>query len=235
MIKTKINIENDKKERVPNRKKYSIIYADPPWYQNPRNNPNTKRGQECQAHYNTMKIEDIIRIDVPEITEDNAVMFLWSTWPHLSNAIKVIEAWGFKYSTLGFLRVKINKNGKLKNCPSCGEEIIEYSYKFGCGYWTKANSEPCLLAIKGKPPKPITNSISQIVSDSGDGYYDCVNKTIISPVTEHSVKPEIFKQLIGEMFNPDLEKIELFARTKSEGWDFSGNHFKKEGVKLFYD
>jgi len=76
---------------------------------------------------------------------------------------------------------------------------------FGLGRWTRSNVEVCLLGRKGSIPRQDA-SISQI---------------IISPVEEHSKKPDIVRdkivQLIGE-----LPRIELFARQKTEGWDVWG-------------
>lgn len=75
-------------------KKYSIIYADPPWsYQN--------RGTRAAAskHYDTMTIEDIKRMGVGAagggIANEDCVLFMWATFPMLREALDVIEAWGF--------------------------------------------------------------------------------------------------------------------------------------------
>jgi N6-adenosine-specific RNA methylase IME4 len=39
---------------------------------------------------------------------------------------------------------------------------------------------------------------------------------------EHSTKPEIFRNIIDELY-PYGKRIELFARVKTEGWDTYGN------------
>ena len=78
-------------------KKYSIIYADPPWsYRDKKCNGN------CEEHYTTMKIEDICNLPVRNITEKDSILFLWVTYPMLKEGLKVIEAWGFKYKTIAF-------------------------------------------------------------------------------------------------------------------------------------
>ena len=70
-------------------KKYSIIYADPPWsYQN--------RGTRAAAskHYDTMTIEDIKRMGVGAaggIANEDCVLFMWATFPMLREALDVIE------------------------------------------------------------------------------------------------------------------------------------------------
>ena len=77
---------------------------------------------------------------------------------------------------------------------------------FGVGYYTKSNSEIALLGIKGKM-KPISNFVSQV---------------IISKRENHSKKPDIVREKIVELFG-DLPRIELFARTKADGWHSWGN------------
>lgn len=128
-------------------KKYSIIYADPPWsYQN--------RGTRAAAskHYDTMTIEDIKRMGVGAagggIANEDCVLFMWATFPMLREALDVIEAWGFSYKTVAFNWVKQNRNGN--------------GIFMGLGNWTRSNSEICLLATKGKP-KRISGSVRSVV------------------------------------------------------------------------
>ena len=37
-----------------------------------------------------------------------ASCFLWATFPNIENAIKVMEAWGFRYKTAAFVWIKKN-------------------------------------------------------------------------------------------------------------------------------
>jgi len=79
------------------------------------------------------------------------------------------------------------------------------------GYWTRANSEPCLLAFKGKM-KPLKHNIRQIVEEQR---------------REHSRKPDIIRNKIVQLVG-DLPRIELFAREKAEGWDVWGNEVESD-------
>ena len=81
---------------------------------------------------------------------------------------------------------------------------------FGIGHYMKSNSEICLLGIKGKM-KPVSNKVSSI---------------IISPRREHSRKPDEARDRIVELFG-DIPRLEMFARTKTEGWDVLGNEIDK--------
>ena len=81
------------------QKKYSIIYADPPWRYE------MKKGQGvAENHYSTMGTE--------EICEKNCALFLWVTFPQLPEAFRVIKAWGFRYKTVAFVWIKLNRSGQ---------------------------------------------------------------------------------------------------------------------------
>lgn len=151
-------------------KKYSVVYADPPWFYNKRKNPNKSFGKGAAGHYPVMKFEEIAKLPIQRITEKNCILFLWVTFPNLIDGIKLFDAWGFKYTTLGFSWVKTNpKNGK----PF-----------FGIGYYAKSNCEICLMGVKGKM-KPVSNSVSSC---------------IISPRQEHSKKPNEVRERIVKLF-----------------------------------
>ena len=168
-------------------KKYNIIYADPPWaYRDKKCNGN------CEEHYKTMNVEDIKKIPIKNISDNDSILFLWCTYPMLNEAQEVIKSWGFKYKTIAFQWIKKNKKSD--------------SFFFGLGRWTRGNSECCLLATKGKP-KRISNNVSQL---------------IISPIREHSRKPDEAREKIVKLMG-NLTKIELFARQEVEGWDCWGN------------
>jgi len=175
---------------LPN-KKYNIIYADPPWSYKvwPKD---TGIGRTAESHYHTMNKENIQALPISDITEDNAVLFLWVTAPCLLEGIELIEKWGFTYKTIGFTWVKRNK--------------IANTWFWGMGYYTRANTELCLLATKGKTLKRISKSVHQIVDDR---------------IMEHSQKPNSVRENIVKLFG-DLPRIELFARQRVEGWDSWG-------------
>ena len=77
---------------------------------------------------------------------------------------------------------------------------------YGLGYWTRGNAEICLLAKRGKPKRRSAG----------------VHQFIISPVEEHSKKPDVTRDKIIELAG-DLTRVELFARQKAPGWDVWGN------------
>jgi N6-adenosine-specific RNA methylase IME4 len=126
-------------------RKYKIIYADPPWSY--RVWAKETGGRTARSHYRVMSVEEIYKLPVNNIVDNNSILFLWATYPNLPEAFEVIKAWGFEYKTVAFTWVKIYKSGK---------PVI------GLGYWTRANAEICLLATKGHP-KRINSGVSQII------------------------------------------------------------------------
>jgi N6-adenosine-specific RNA methylase IME4 len=169
--------------------KYQIIYADPAW----KYWSGGWKNQE--QHYTTMDLEEIKQLPVQTITDDNCILFMWATFPYLKETIEVMESWGFKYSTVGFVWVKKTKNSK---------------YHFGCGSWTRANAEICLIGVKGSIERKDA-SISQIID---------------APVEEHSKKPDVVRDKIIQLVG-DLPRIELFARKNVEGWDSWGDELSQ--------
>jgi N6-adenosine-specific RNA methylase IME4 len=66
---------------------------------------------------------------VKEITEENAVLFIWSTSPHLPEALEVVKSWGFKYKTT-FIWDKIKHN--MGHYNSVRHEILLVCTKGSC-------------------------------------------------------------------------------------------------------
>ena len=151
--------------------------------------------------YDVMSHAELKELQIQKIADENCILFCWATYPKLSEAIDLIKSWEFTYKTVAFTWIKTNKKSS--------------SYFFGMGSWTRSNAEICLLATKGKP-KRLDAGISQI---------------IVSPVQEHSKKPNIVRDKIIQLVG-DLPRIEIFARTKVHGWDVIGNDEKLENIPL---
>ena len=76
---------------------YSIIYADPPW-QYQRN----KVQGAAENHYPTMGIDELCALPVADLAAPDSALFLWATFPQLPEALRLIEAWGFRYTSVAF-------------------------------------------------------------------------------------------------------------------------------------
>lgn len=176
--------------------KYSVIYADPPWYFHTFSPKG--RGRSADAHYDVLDIDSIKRIPVADYAAKDAALFLWATDPLLPKAIEVMNAWGFQYKTIAFCWVKLNK--KVSS-----ERFDLRSFFTGLGYWTRANQELCLLGTRGSPQRK---------------NFD-VKRLIVSPRREHSRKPdEVYERIERLLDGPYLE---LFARNTRTNWCSEGN------------
>ena len=167
--------------------KYQVILVDPPWpYKR-----NTGRGA-AQNHYEVMTLGQLIamRDYIMDLVAKDCVLFMWSTFPTIhTHALPVMAHWDFIYKTAAFVWVKVTKAGKSA---------------FGPGQYTRANAEPCLIGIRGRP----------IRKDRG------VPQIILAPRAEHSVKPAVQYNRIERLY--DGPYIELFARRVVRGWDTNG-------------
>lgn len=171
--------------------KYDVIMADPPWTFKTWG-PKGLDTKSAERHYTTMELEDICNLPIDALAADNCALFLWAVWPSIFDAKEVIDSWGFEYRTLAWVWLKSNKHG--------------FGFFTGLGYYTRANSEPCLLAVKGSM-KVESHSIQSL---------------IYSPIRNHSQKPwDQYRKI--EALYPNRKYLELFARNKREGWDSWGN------------
>lgn len=128
-------------------KKYSVIYADPPWTFKTWSKKG--EGRSATQHYGCMNMDDIKNMNVSDVANKDCVLFLWVTDPLLDKQIEVMKSWGFTYKTVGFYWAKLNKNGG--------------DFFFGNGYYTRGNPEQCWIGTRGKPGLPKTRSIRRLV------------------------------------------------------------------------
>lgn len=187
--------------------KFDVILADPPWHfrnysaDEPGKMHNRSRG--ANRYYPTMTTEDICNLNIP--IADNAILFMWACWPLLPDAMQVIESWGFEYKSLAWIWIKSNPTG--------------FGFFTGRGYYTRSNSEPCLLATRGSLPKPANRGILSL---------------IYSPVMQHSRKPDDQYRKIEALY-PDKKYLELFARRKRDGWHSWGNEIESSVAVTQYN
>ncbi len=127
-----------------------------------------------------------------QLAHKDCALFLWVTFPMLLEAWDVMEAWGFTFKTVALVWVKLNRRAN--------------TIYWGMGHWTRSNAEICILATRGKPTRQAKN----------------VHQVILSPVEEHSKKPEEARRRIEALMG-DVPRVELFARQASPGWDVWGN------------
>lgn len=187
---------------------YGAILADPPWRFATWNKATSIKRRSsgtnvCAAvHYDTMTSDDIAALPVVDLAAPDCCLFMWISWPMLPDALATIDAWGFRYKTCAFDWMKAHA-GQLDMLRDDTDVLM------GMGYWTRANSEPCLLATRGSP-KRLSAAVRQ---------------GIIEPRREHSRKPDCVHSRIEKLVEGPY--LELFARSPRTGWDTWGNETNK--------
>ena len=154
---TKRNLLKNIFPPLPIGRKFAIVYADPPWHYNGKlqydrsGNSKTNKGwskdifvSSAVFKYPTVKTDQLKQLEVSKIVESNSLLFMWTTNPHLAQAIELGEAWGFKYKTVAFVWNKMMHNP---------------------GQYTLSYCELCLLFKRGKIPTPRgARNIKQLIN-----------------------------------------------------------------------
>lgn len=190
---------------------FDVICADPPWSFKGHTDRAEHTRRNASTHYSVMSISDIITLPVPDLAAKDAHLFIWTTGPHLKMTFDVISAWGFRYSAVAFTWVKLKKShnaAQLRFLPSAESDL-----HVGLGYTTRKNAEFCLLARRG--------SARRVAKD--------VREIILSPVREHSRKPDEFRDRVERYVGPEMRIVELFARSTRPGWASWGFETDKYG------
>ena len=130
---------------LPN-KTFDIIYADPPWdYGGKLQFDKSSKSKEnidfsrkifissATFKYPTLKTSELMKIPIHKIAKDDCLLFMWTSNPHLAQAVELGRAWGFEYKTVAFVW------DKMKHNP---------------GQYTLSNCELCLVFKRGKIPRP---------------------------------------------------------------------------------
>jgi N6-adenosine-specific RNA methylase IME4 len=193
--------------------KYDVILADPPWAFKCWSEP-TPNGRSAASHYPTLDLEALKALPVESIAADDCTLFLWSCNSMLPEALEVIKAWGFEFKTIAFTWVKTNKK-------------TTDTLFWGMGYWTRQNSEYCILATRGKP-KRASKGVHSVVWEHGENVEldPYLPESIVCPVMRHSAKPAAVRDRIVELMGPDKSFVELFARPDDaipDIWRLVGN------------
>ncbi|MBV9533093.1 MAG: hypothetical protein JO283_19010 [Bradyrhizobium sp.] len=86
----------------------------------------------AEAHYPCRQTEKICAMPVAEPAAREAVLFLWTTAPHLQEAFRVVEAWGFRSAS----------------------NIFWMKDRIGLGCYVRNQHELLLIATRGDMPAP---------------------------------------------------------------------------------
>ena len=118
--------------------RHKVCIVDPPWTFLTR----STKGKKKNPKYDVMTFDELraLRPTVSALMERKSVMLMWSTAPHLKQAMTLLAEWGFEYKSY----------------------MIWKKDKAATGYWARSNCEIILVATRGQPgaPKAGTQSLS---------------------------------------------------------------------------
>lgn len=179
---------------MPIYEPFDILYVDPPWRYAARNNTSTKFGGGAMAHYPTMSTDELIELGAAagSLAADNSLIFMWATGPKIPDALRVMNSWGFKFATVGFVWIKMTKLWKVFAGP---------------GNYTGANAEFVLVGRRG--------SMLQIAKR-------LVPSVVMSLRERHSQKPEEVAARIDLMYPDARKLEMFARRSDRQGWAFHG-------------
>ena len=104
--------------------KYKTIVIDPPWKYGkwgkascPAYNGHIPKDSDLP--YKWMSIDEIKKLPVSTLADDNCELYLWATQKYLPTAFDVIRVWGFKYcQTLTWCKKPMGKGQGGVYCPT---------------------------------------------------------------------------------------------------------------------
>jgi N6-adenosine-specific RNA methylase IME4 len=154
------------------------------------------------SRYSTMTLQDILELPVHMFAAERAHLYLWVPNALLPEGLQVMRAWGFQYKS-NLVWHKIRKDG-------CSDGR-------GVGFYFRNVTELILFGVRGKGVRTLDPGRSQV-------------NLIATRKREHSRKPDELYPLIESCsWGPYLE---LFARTRREGWTVWGNEAPEEHGKF---
>ena len=153
---------------------FRVIVLDPAW----EYHKDAWRFSRAASYYPTMPVDEIRKLNIPALADQDCILWLWTTNLHMADALDLVRHWGFRQKTI----------------------LTWVKDRMGVGEWLRGQTEHCILAVRGRPVKTLTNQTTILHAPRG----------------RHSEKPEEFFRLV-ESLCPG-SKLELFARKKREGW-----------------
>jgi N6-adenosine-specific RNA methylase IME4 len=108
--------------------KYATIVIDPPWDWGDEGDQD-QLGRS-RPDYATMSIDELERLDVAQLADDDCHLYLWITNRSLPKGFRLLDAWGFRYITA----------------------LTWVKPHFGMGNYFRGQTEHILFGVKGSQP-----------------------------------------------------------------------------------
>lgn len=180
-------------------KKYSVIYADPPWSYRQCGTGPKSRGNAAQ-HYHTMTTDDICALPVNDLAGGGARPA--SCGPRFHKLPMLCELW---------------RRGVLSTRPAplFGSRKTARAIQI-FGAWG---------LTRGQMRKSVCLGVTPGFKAADRVKSHAVHQVIETPIQEHSAKPDETRKRIVELLG-DVPRIELFARKRTPGWDAWGDELE---------
>lgn len=173
---------------------FGCILADPPWSFKTYSGKTGTPHRSANDHYETLPFEAMAALPVVSVAARDCALFMWVVDSHIDEALALGSAWGFKLKTRAFTWRKLTSTGVPK---------------IGMGYWTRKQTEMCMLFTRGAPRR-LSKGVREIID---------------APRREHSRKPdEQYERIEALVGGPYLE---MFARAPRPGWMAWGNEVER--------
>lgn len=181
--------------------KYDIILTDPPWNQKKGNVRKCRPNQKKDLDYGTLSLDDIKQIHEKIFIEEASVNHNVFMW----TIDKYLHESEKMMKELGYeLHARIIWNKENGVAPAF---TVRYSHEYLLWFYKKGNMLMPCKDTKGK--------YTTVFSEKA---------------TKHSKKPIYSYEMIEAMF-PMTNKLELFSRTKRDGWDCRGNEIDGKDLR----
>lgn len=209
-------------------KQIDILVADCPWaFSDKLKQSKVKRGAEAN-YKGVLSIDDLKALPIKELVAKDSILVLWCPSSILPEGLEVMKSWGFSFKQT-HIWVKVKKNvlfslisnikkifSNFLNQKITAKTVSSTSFdlgsvlSFGMGRLFRQTHEIALVGVRGKIYDKLKNKSQRSVH--------------FGSVTKHSEKPEILQDMLDKMFtDPDLVKVELFARRDRPNWICTGN------------
>ena len=169
------------------KERFGTILADPPWRFTNRTGKMAPEHKRLNR-YETMTVEEICALPVPEVARTRAHLYLWVPNALMPEGLRVLQAWGFTYKT-NLIWHKVRKDGGPDGR--------------GVGFYFRNVTEMILFGVRGKNIRTLAPGRSQV-------------NFMATRKQEHSRKPDEQYAIIEACSEGPY--LELFARGRRNGW-----------------
>jgi len=157
-----------------NGQRYVTLLADPPWRFINRTSKVAPEHRRL-SRYDTMSVEEICALPVPDIAADKSHMYLWVPNALLAEGLRVLNAWGYSYKS-NLVWHKVRKDGGsdgrgvgfyFRNVT----ELVLFGVRGGMRTLSPGRSQVNLLATRKREHSRKPDELYSIIEACSPGPY----------------------------------------------------------------